>query len=98
MRFVKLSKFLKKEAVEEELLKELERAVGEIEACGELAECVVRIRKATEIAKELQKRISCNDAECLEARVALDELIQYLEWYLQYARSLMRFLSILGAT
>jgi hypothetical protein len=97
MRFVRLSKFLKKEAVEKELLKELERAVREIEACGELVECVVRVRKAVELAKELQRRIDCSNVECLEAKAALDEFVQYLEWYLQYVRSFMRSLIILDA-
>jgi hypothetical protein len=81
----------------EDLVRELEKTVNEI-ACGEVevSECVMKIRKAVEIAKELRRRINCGDVECIEAKAALDEFIQYLEWYLRYMRSLMILSAMFG--
>jgi hypothetical protein len=81
---------------EGDLVKELEKAINEIGACEEVECRVIKARKAVEIVKELKRRVNCNDIECVEAKAALDEFARYLEWYLQYMRSLMILSTIFG--
>jgi hypothetical protein len=76
----------------EALCKELRRTRKEVErACrrGDTPdECIAKVEEAVRVAEELRRRTDCNDAECAEMRAALDKLIQALNWYMQFVKSL----------